>query len=61
MARLDEGEAVSAMRDPLTGDELMAIADRAMYESKREKQAAAGRNGAFRQANGAARATLSRN
>ena len=28
MARLDEGEAVSAMRDPLTGDELMAIAGR---------------------------------
>ena len=28
MARLDEGEAVSAMRDPLSGDELMAIAGR---------------------------------
>jgi poly(A) polymerase len=28
MARLDEGEAVSAMRDPLTGDELMAMAGR---------------------------------
>jgi poly(A) polymerase len=28
MARLDEGGAVSAMRDPLSGDELMAIAGR---------------------------------
>ncbi len=28
MARLDEGEVVSAMRDPLTGDELMVLAGR---------------------------------
>jgi poly(A) polymerase len=28
MARLDEGEAVSAMRDPINGDELMALAGR---------------------------------
>jgi poly(A) polymerase len=28
MARLDEGQAVSAMRDPLSGDELMVLAGR---------------------------------
>jgi hypothetical protein len=28
MARLDEGEAVSAMRDPISGDELMVRAGR---------------------------------
>jgi diguanylate cyclase (GGDEF)-like protein len=48
-------------KDALDANELMAIADRAMYESKRGKQAAAGRSGALRPADGAARAMLSRN